>query len=214
MNIGIVTWVTYHNYGTFLQAYALQEVLRKMGHNPHLIDDSHLIQKYLKLVNPAWKVALLPLIKMLQCIWSDEARTRLKMSRGYRHFRSKHLSVVNIQESEQIGTDLYVTGSDQVWSPIATPLTAPFKEIYSHYFLAFTDKKKISYAPSVKIEDSDTYCDNLISRWLESYSHISVRESYGARALSKITDKRIDVVLDPTLLLEASDWKKITPPQF
>lgn len=38
MRIGIITWFQYENYGTKLQAIALQKYLRKFGHSVELID--------------------------------------------------------------------------------------------------------------------------------------------------------------------------------
>lgn len=39
MKVGIITWCCYHNFGTFLQAYALQSFLRKNGYDVELLND-------------------------------------------------------------------------------------------------------------------------------------------------------------------------------
>ena len=38
MKIGIVTWFHYRNYGTVLQAYALQKFLKSNGYNCVLVN--------------------------------------------------------------------------------------------------------------------------------------------------------------------------------
>ena len=38
MKIGILTFHRAHNYGAVLQCYALQEILKRMGHQVYVID--------------------------------------------------------------------------------------------------------------------------------------------------------------------------------
>lgn len=38
MKVGIITYHRAHNYGAVLQCYALQEVLKRMGHDTQIID--------------------------------------------------------------------------------------------------------------------------------------------------------------------------------
>lgn len=38
MKIGIVTWHHNPNYGGLLQAYALQETIKKLGYNPEFVN--------------------------------------------------------------------------------------------------------------------------------------------------------------------------------
>lgn len=40
-----ITWITFRNYGTYLQAYALQHVLRGLGYENRIIDDKSIIDK-------------------------------------------------------------------------------------------------------------------------------------------------------------------------
>lgn len=47
MRIGILTyWTSNDNYGQLLQCYALQQVLRDMGHDPYLIRFIHNEKNY------------------------------------------------------------------------------------------------------------------------------------------------------------------------
>lgn len=47
MKIATVTWITHSNYGTDLQAYALQKYLLKCGHENTIISDKYIICPYL-----------------------------------------------------------------------------------------------------------------------------------------------------------------------
>ena len=59
MRIGIVTQPLHNNYGGILQNYALQQILRRLGHTPVTID-------YIAL-RPLWKFVL-STCKRLYCI--------------------------------------------------------------------------------------------------------------------------------------------------
>lgn len=212
MKIGIVTWVTYHNYGTFLQAYALQQALRNLGHEAQLISDKRQIRSYLSLMRGKLATMLYPIYKRLKSLRDPHCRAMRRLEREYDDFAQRHLDIFDWKWPDQLDArfDMFVTGSDQIWSPIAWPLTEELKAIYGHYFLNFTDKPKISYAPSVKIDQNLSEVGKMIGPWLDRYTAISVREEYGAEKLRQITSQPVDVVLDPTLLLTADDWHRIT----
>ena len=98
-----------------------------------------------------------------------------------------------------------IAGSDQIWNIYMADYSEAF-------FLPWKGTaKKISYAASLgavnKIDD--TNAEN-IKKWLKDFNMVSVREDSGANTLEKLTDKKIQVTLDPTLLLSTSDWNRIT----
>ena len=41
----IITWITYPNFGTYLQAFALQNYIKSLGYINKVLDDSHFIKK-------------------------------------------------------------------------------------------------------------------------------------------------------------------------
>jgi len=95
----------------------------------------------------------------------------------------------------------FVVGSDQVWT-----------WIYPAYVLDFVpdDKIKISYAASCAKTELNEYEKNLFRRHLPRFNAISVREENTVRLLQQYAGgKRIEWVLDPTLLLDKEDWDEI-----
>ncbi len=101
--------------------------------------------------------------------------------------------------------DVYITGSDQVWNPTQNYCLEP-------YFLTFVKNKnarKISYASSIGIDQLLPKEKKDFKRWLSSYNSISVREKTAQRVLSEFVNKNIEVVADPTFLLELDYWKDI-----
>jgi len=94
-----------------------------------------------------------------------------------------------------------ICGSDQIWNPIW------FDPIY---FLDFGSESqiRIAYAPSgIAIEDSDSNEIYLkMAKYINKIDNVSVRESQSVDILKKYTQKNIETVLDPTLLVESKDW--------
>ena len=187
-----VTWITYENYGTCLQAYALQHVLETLGYENIIVDDRRFIpQKGLK----------------------GHIGTFLSILNGKkipsRHTYFQSFKSHNMKIDDDWGTlseldnkyDIFLCGSDQIWSPNVR--FNPF------YYLSFTNKKKIAYAPSTGTGNLPQEFKDRIKPFIECFTKISVREKSGALALSRFIDKPISVTLDPTLLLSAEEWKKV-----
>lgn len=195
-----ITWITYNNFGTLLQAYALQQVIQSLGYENKIIDDSLILKKanQLSFIDNIKKIILLILNKRHFKYNSYQKKSQ----RLFNEFRMNYLnidhdSIDNISNKYEC----FIVGSDQIWSPL---------NFNPYYYANFTNRKKISYAPSIGISHYPEELKGRIKELLSSYSAISTREVTGAQILGSLTGKEIDVVADPTLLLSSSEWNKIT----
>ena len=104
--------------------------------------------------------------------------------------------------------DVYITGSDQVWNSIWN------QGIDRSYFLDFAPagKPRIAFSASIGREQLDTEEIPETKRLLEKYSAISVREQSAVELLASM-DIKSTLVLDPTLMLEAEEWRKLATKQ-
>jgi hypothetical protein len=101
--------------------------------------------------------------------------------------------------------DLVIVGSDQVWSVKHSKSDAP---------LFFAENlpecvRKIAYAASYGDRPLVGDTINRVVASLERFSHVSVREKLAQEQLSGLSSKKVDVQLDPTLLLSANDYDLI-----
>ena len=108
--------------------------------------------------------------------------------------------------------DMFITGSDQVFRKLIT------KDNYSTYFLDFAkNKNKISYGASF---GSDKYDGDMTDQAaaisdLSSFYAISIREKAGIDICKeKLERDDAELVLDPTLLLDAKDYEKINDEHY
>ncbi len=210
MKIGIITWFTGPNYGTNLQAIALQYYLRKQGHEVNIINYEVLVSQqggkkriFQKIISQPKKYLVKLVNKKYDCeiLIRDK---RLKQSINKNCILTKKINTENEFVKVCNEFDLLICGSDQIWNP---------NWYHPFYFADYEDidTRRISYAPSVGV---DSVPNKVIPQFLHSinnFSHISVREDSAADLIEFYTKERPQVVVDPTLLLGKEDWERIFP---
>lgn len=210
MKIGILTFHCAHNYGAVLQCYALQETLKNMGHDVEVIDyrPRFLVEPY-KPFNIKWFIRR-NIFKVIRRFIHECSIYKIRFKR-YKVFNSFINNKLNISSRVYKGIipdkyDIYVIGSDQVWNKSLTNGDS----IYWGNFRISSNRRKITYAASMEAQDIDANYAQQISKYLDNFNFISVRE-YNLRDLlnSIYNKKKINIVLDPTFLAEKKIWTNI-----
>lgn len=214
--VGIITYHRYYNYGTALQAYALQKAIDNIeGYQAELIDFRLHDEKQLS----RWQLILLRIrripayikewkrVKAIKKYSPEFAKKKPFFDEFFKNvFVTSPTTYHTFAELKKSAPeyDIMVTGSDQTWSP----------QIGFHpaLFLEFGNPKamRIAYAPSIGVSKFTEEEAKYINAHLQSYDAISCRESLGTKVLQEcVKGKEIVNVLDPTFLLRAEDWDKI-----
>ena len=212
MKIGILTQALTTNYGGILQNYALQTVLKRMGHEVLTFD----------ICKPDWRDWLIVTIKttIKKCIGkkSEYLMTpaqKRKLEMPLRKFVKKNIKLtsprVKLPIASQIrkySLDAIVVGSDQVWRPVYN------YGYIDDMFLAFSrgaNIKRIAYAASFGSDNweytkrEETICSALA----KEFDGISVREKSGINLCNQYLGVDATHVLDPTLLLKKDDYTSL-----
>jgi len=210
MKVGILTFHSAHNYGAVLQAYALQETIKGLSFETDIID--YRPDYLMKLAFfPITKSMPLPirmklLLEGLVCLYG-----RSKRRRGFAKFiQSKlRLSAKNFKRSFSSNGlyDAYVMGSDQIWNIC---LTKGFDNVYWGDFTTKEKAVKISYAASMSYYLLSQQQKQRMSDLLKNFHSISVREEETQDYIQENFKTDATTVLDPTLLLDRSNWKMIS----
>ena len=172
---GILTFLHNDNYGSALQAYALQRVIRELGHEcEHLDYEPDRNEKILNLLRSgnSPKLILDGLRKRSVKAGQEGARAKSAAIPAF-YERRMQLSrkCRNAEELREASGayDTLVCGSDQIWNPVW---------LNPAYFLTFAPegKKKIAYAPSLGIRTMPAAGKvRKIRKWTEGFDAVSVR---------------------------------------
>ena len=203
--IGIITFHCSYNYGSALQAYALQTFLNKKGYKTEIIDyRSEDFDQYRLVPHTLSKYTVKELLRML-IFFPQYWKRRL----SFRKFWKKRFYLTKKVYSDwkqlyELNNkyDIFICGGDQIWNLDCT------KGVNPAFFLEFVEenKSKISYAPSMA---KDTFKKDyllLLKKAINNLDYISVREKSSLDIVRSFTDKPVSVVLDPSLLIDRHSY--------
>lgn len=225
MKIGILTLPLHTNYGGILQAWALQTILERRGH------EVHVLQKWWPSawkLGPTWKIPLILLKRLFlrlfidhnTVIFQERKRTRehSEITKNTYDFIKKYINIYELTDFESLRAndfDAIIVGSDQIWRP-------KYAKANSNYgtnglnivFGGFTEHwniKRVAYAPSFGVDEWEFNAEETVQckRLISKFDAVSVRESSGVSLCENYLSVKAELVLDPTLLLHQEDYEAI-----
>lgn len=201
-----------YNYGGFLQEMALQDAIKSLGYECEIIDydvNQELNTFSLKrgIENFSFEKIKKKLIKEKSIPLSDSVSDLIaKRKKVFDEYRVDNLVLSRKMSSSDLrSVDLpykqLVCGSDQIWNP---DYNIP------SFFLNFGRKecRRVIYAASIGKDYLSWHQEKTYSKLLEFPDYISVREDSAQKLISSITEKNVELVLDPTLLHQQGYWMK------
>ena len=209
MKAGLVTFYHIHHYGALLQAAATERAVESLGGECEIIDyyvnqNNDLFRKPTGVGSAAADVHTALHYKALR----DRYQRFERFSKDHLRISGHRFESLEELRSAELPYDLILSGSDQIWNPKIFP-DGRFDPVF---FGAFSSRRKIAYAPSFGVPHIPEGMEEELRSYLESFSHISVRERQGREIVKEITGKDVPVVLDPTLLLTAEQWSAMAVP--
>ena len=209
MKAGLVTFYHIHHYGALLQAAATERAVESLGGACEIIDyyvnqNNDLFRKPTGVGSAAADVHTALHYKALR----DRYQRFERFSKDHLRISGHRFESLEELRSAELPYDLILSGSDQIWNPKIFP-DGRFDPVF---FGTFSSRRKIAYAPSFGVPHIPEGMEEELRSYLESFSHISVRERQGREIVKEITGKDVPVVLDPTLLLTAEQWSAMAAP--
>ena len=213
MRIAIITLPLHGNYGGILQNYALQTVLKRMGHTV----ETPVLPK--TLYQPLWRK---PLAYGKRCVkkfvlrrnahvfyeeWYN--RTQPILLKNMRRFVSEHIATREVKHFSDIREgeyDAFVVGSDQIWRP---PYSyKPITQAYLDFAKDWKGIRRVAYAASFgtdKWEYTPKQTEQCAAL-ARLFDGVSVREEAAVKTCRERLHCEALHVLDPTMLLKAEDY--------
>lgn len=202
--VGIITMHRVVNYGSALQAWATQEIIRRLGYSPKIIDYIY--------PNVGHETRRTPISLLIMRFFKNLIQ-RYPIKRKKRYFEkywndnydmtSMYTNERQLKENPPL-FDTYLVGSDQVWN-------FDYIKNDSSFFLSFApeNKRKLSYASSFSKGNLNLEQRQRLKSYLESFKAVSVREKNGFDIVNSINQGIVAIHLDPTLLLREKDYQRL-----
>lgn len=213
MKVGLVTLYRGYNYGTSLQAYALKKYINQLGYETDIIwlaEGAHSGRdiRFEKLLRMVIRSLYRPILlkETIKGYYGNLKNSPNKtIKKKYLNFTEKYLNVKAFDKKQlkkfanSTNTLAVVCGSDQIWKLNAANVDPMF------YLQFVPQQKRIAYAPSFGGSKVPNYNKKLITKYLKTIPYITVREKSGVKIVSQLTGRKVESVLDPTLLI---DWNE------
>ena len=202
-----ITWLKYHNFGTFLQAYALQQSILKLGYENLILNDESISNPNFTFIGLCKNIIrrIIPFGQKPKD--ASYCHAIEETNKAYYKFRDKYLLIDKDTAKNQTDAvsryDQFICGSDQIWCPIL------YKHLQAYYYADFFPYKKIAYAASFGVNQYPEEKTKEFHQLVSGFSAISCREEIGCRFVDEILNRKVPHVADPTLLLNGDDWRKI-----
>ncbi|MCA0230351.1 MAG: polysaccharide pyruvyl transferase family protein [Bacteroidetes bacterium] len=214
MKVGILTLPLHINYGGILQAYALQYLLKRMGHEVTIIDKSQ--KRFIPIYKWPFSYTKRLFIKYIlrenQLVFSEQYHNKTYpiISQNIQNFIKMYLQRVeinNLSTLKENDFEAIVVGSDQIWRP------SYYKKIEEAYlsFAQDWDIKRVSYAPSFGTDlwEYTNIQTKKCKELVRLFDAVSVREKSGVKLCKDYFNIEAVHVLDPTLLLDMEEYIKL-----
>ncbi len=214
MKIGILTQPLRSNYGGILQNWALQQVLRRLGHEPVTIRLRDVSRRRYEVE------------ESVRCVIHNILHTRGRhvchlpgwYRRRYRHmyqFVDRHIAVTREIDVARLSDtvfdfDAYVIGSDQVWRPMYNQ-DGVLEAMFCSSFKDAQRPVRLAYAASFGVDNWEfTPGQTRMAReGVSRFAAVSVRESSAVELCRRHLGVDASHVLDPTLLLDGDDYRSL-----
>lgn len=219
--VAILTQPLGSNYGGILQAFALQHVLREMGHQPITIDRRAHLSPFFQAGSFMKGGLLWAMGKQSHIRRQPNAKERAMIYRHTHRFIHEHIvmseTVYSTETLRQYAAkehfDTYMVGSDQVWRKAYSPCMPNF-------FLDFLPEesraKRIAYAASFGV-DKWQFSPRETKQYTalaKRFDAISVREDSAVSLCRDHLGVEATHVLDPTMLVDRSVYEELAMSRY
>lgn len=211
MKTTIITIPDFTNYGNRLQNYASQYVISQISRDCTSLRVETRNPLSNKFKGQVRSILSLTLPKLLYKKKPSSIRYTYFEQFTKKNITKKVYKFDNLKIPCSVNTifDYFIVGSDQVWNPTFWGVDNE-ETLFNNYLLAFAlPEKRISYAASFGISEIPLEWKEGFKKELSKFKAISVREEDGAKIVKELTDRNVEVLIDPTMMLSADMWRSV-----
>lgn len=195
MKIGIMSMQRINNYGSFLQAYGLKRIIEDLGHNVEFVD-YEFEKSIIKTKKTNRRISNILKTKNIL----KKIKVRKEFNNKFSLLQSEYFGKLNYHPSD---IDELVIGSDEVFNCLQEYPVGYSRELFGKNY---ENIPVISYAASF---GQTTYnrlkeysINNEVGELLNKFRAISVRDNNSFEIVKQLTNKEVNVNLDPVLIYD------------
>lgn len=216
MKVGIMSMQRIENYGSFLQAYSLKQMLEELGHEVFFVD--YMIEPCIveepkpvivqhsipyRIVRKGYYL----LKQMIQTMNGQKSAAEALEAKRLRICYPDYIRELGVSEkrTENTPVDILIIGSDEVFNCLQTnPVVGYSKQLFGENVKA---DKVITYAASAGFTTVDGLkkagIQDEVARMLKrNFSAFSVRDENTFELIQKLTGQTAETHLDPVLIAD------------
>ncbi|MBQ9168033.1 MAG: polysaccharide pyruvyl transferase family protein [Oscillospiraceae bacterium] len=211
---GILTFWNVPNYGTFIQAYALQKAIEKIQNGGDVRQIAYLHKHHYD-----FYYSPIPMMSRKSLgFWKQLVKNLLNRSVGKKREKAfcadyetiPHTEAMDAGQLRNTPFDTVVLGSDIVWDySIKVFGDDPFL-----FGVGLNSDNVVSYAASFGTVKPDQPMPDYVKQGLKQMKHISVRDENSADIVQGVCGVRPPVVLDPVWMWDFASDSNVQLPEF
>lgn len=217
--VGLVICYSHHNYGSMLQAYATEMIMEQLGLPYKTIAytrprDYMTVNKYMyylkKLLIADWNMFLgkkrIEKIKIRNPQFRRNVNIRDSLFDAFANeYFHTSIKARNRKELETMAFEYsaFLVGSDQLWRTDSVE--------HGYYTLEWVPDRirKIAYSTSIGVKKVPWFQKKKNQWFMNRFDYIALREQSACDLVYELTGRKVQVVLDPTLLFTGEQWMMI-----
>lgn len=213
-DISILTFWGVPNYGTFLQAYALQKYLQAEYPQKRVVQIAYLnkkhYNKYFRWIDTDYKCFLINPKFYLGVVRSFGKKKKLREIRQFAEYYDiiPHTETMTSRVLAHHEFGNVVIGSDIVWD-FSVKFFGNDRFLFGNGLRA---KNKIAYAASFGMVQRHTEIPQYVTDGLRGLNKVSVRDQNSANIVQDVCGYHADIVIDPTFLWDFCRDPRIKDP--
>ena len=199
----IITIYSRLNYGNRLQNYAVQELLKGIDIEPLTIKNVSKFGAFRKKIDSDFKIG--EQITTKNDLYQLKRNRFIEFNEEYLNLYEEDPNINNIEFNRKLKNyfDYFIVGSDQVWN-------YNIKSLSELNFLPNIESdNKIAFSASLSVDSIPKEFESYYKEYLSKFKAISVREEKAKEILERLLERKIDIVIDPILMLKKEEWEKI-----
>ena len=207
MKVAVITNCDTTNYGSILQAFALQQEIKTQGSNGFVLQKRSVKRKSLSdriknLIFPSgngYSIKSKLQIKKARKLYLAKNRKLADFCKKY--IAIKTCTSIDAAEILLGDVDTMIAGSDQIWSPRAGLLSEFTTLQFGGAWI-----KRYAYAASVGVSSLTTEEESMLRNGLKQFQEVSLREKSALDLIKSLCSSNVHTDVDPTFLYDASFW--------